>query len=1040
MKPIALVPLVLAVLAATLAAPEGARAQLQTGNLYGTVVDEQGAPLPGVTVRLSGQGPEQVQVTNAQGQFRFLGLPPGSRQIRTELEGFSTVDYPNVNVNTGRNTEIEVTMSAAVGDLITVTSESPLLDERRISTGATVSETELEKIPTARDPWAILQQTPGVLMDRINVGGNEAPPDAAPGAGGDPMAAFAELFTGEDVAPGVSVDYGAPPTFPAGGDPTWIATPRDPWAILQQTPGVLTDRINVGGNEAGQQSQFLGGGGQSSFSVDGVVITDMAALGSSPAYYDFDSFEEMQVSTGGSDATIATGGVVLNMVTKRGTNEWRGSGRYFISDEDWDQATDNLDGFEFGGEVGGPIIKDRLWIWGSYGSQPVELVPDPSADATGSNPFHRFIEELYRRGYTRGCNVPGFNVFTTPGTDCGPIGAQLQNVYGTGAFQGVFPDPFAGPRIHVGVGQPADGRVGSLVVDPSDPSGNTAFSTGTTGGVWKTTNFLTTDPNGPTWVPVVQETTWNQTRFGDDPTAHRLEDTHIFSSNFYLTGLYSHVSGGFQLVPSQVAPATGTGAVRLDSEFQGMDFYLGYKPPSSLYQIAPNRPWGFNAPSNPILPQDGPASFTFIDRKDLTTCPDGTVLGGFRIGAPIDLGNGSSFQPFVPVTGLPDPCTGTEGSPAWQNTFQLYQTERPQEQYKLDASNFFNTGNLSHELKFGAGYRGADVAELDPWSGTWLIGGPAVKEEPQTPAEDPFAPDQVTNNAVAANQPADNPYLQDTLTLGNLTLNLGLRYDAEEFGAPRTSVNNPTIFNPAFLNAFPTIPLNQTFGGRFRIRTGGGGDASRPNGQEGPGGSLPSSANGVAAELLAAAGPSILLVSNGQSTGEAFQAHVLSDAPVAIDGYAILEPVAAPAAEVARLAGEMDAAGAVQAVVEAYCFQFDGMVPAAGAAYRFAPPEVQQAFAPLARVLDAAERVKDLGGLTPDTALDTYFPAISQWAVWTKEKGFDLESFGEAWLEHVKKNVEQAGEQMTAELENAVKERIPGRWQDIQKILAEAGG
>ncbi|HBL28008.1 MAG TPA: hypothetical protein DD490_14320, partial [Acidobacteria bacterium] len=59
-------------------------------------------------------------------------------------------------------------------DVITVTAESPMLDERRISTGATVTQRELEKIPTARDPWATLQNSPGVLTDRINVGGNES--------------------------------------------------------------------------------------------------------------------------------------------------------------------------------------------------------------------------------------------------------------------------------------------------------------------------------------------------------------------------------------------------------------------------------------------------------------------------------------------------------------------------------------------------------------------------------------------------------------------------------------------------------------------------------------------------------------------------------------------------------------------------------------------------------------------------------------------------------------------------------------------------
>jgi Ca-activated chloride channel homolog len=63
---------------------------------------------------------------------------------------------------------------SSIEDEITVTAESPLLDERRISTGATVTEGELAKVPTARDSYAVLQSTPGVLADRINVGGNES--------------------------------------------------------------------------------------------------------------------------------------------------------------------------------------------------------------------------------------------------------------------------------------------------------------------------------------------------------------------------------------------------------------------------------------------------------------------------------------------------------------------------------------------------------------------------------------------------------------------------------------------------------------------------------------------------------------------------------------------------------------------------------------------------------------------------------------------------------------------------------------------------
>ncbi len=395
-------------LALSLLLSGAAVAQLQTGNLYGTVSDQQGAALPGVTITLSGQGAPQVQVTNAQGQFRFLNLSPGSYGLKAELEGFSTIDYPNITINVGRNTSIEVTLQAAVEDVITVTAESPLLDERRISTGATIASTELEKIPTARDPWA----------------------------------------------------------------------------ILQTTPGVLTDRVNVGGNNSGQQSQYVGPGAmmdQAVWSVDGVVITDMAALGSSPAYYDFDSFEEMQVSTGGSDSTLSTPGVALNMVTKRGTNEWRGSARYLKADDDW-QSSGDIDESDlgqafgptpaqpafkqgnrivsvedYGAEIGGPIVKDRLWIWGSYGKNEVDLL-----------------------------TIADVSDFT-----------ELESM---------------------------NGKI----------NGQITASNSATGWYFDSDKIKIGRNAGPTRP---QETTWDQSGFGDKPTAYKVEDTQIFGSNFYLTGL-----------------------------------------------------------------------------------------------------------------------------------------------------------------------------------------------------------------------------------------------------------------------------------------------------------------------------------------------------------------------------------------------------------------------------------------------------------------------------------------------------------------------
>ncbi len=96
-------------------------------NLYGWVQEERGEAQPGVTVTaLTDHRPLEGH-TDPQGRYRFLGLLPATVDEKAELEGFSSIDYPGVQMSDGRNTTIEITLSAAVEDVITVTSESPLL-------------------------------------------------------------------------------------------------------------------------------------------------------------------------------------------------------------------------------------------------------------------------------------------------------------------------------------------------------------------------------------------------------------------------------------------------------------------------------------------------------------------------------------------------------------------------------------------------------------------------------------------------------------------------------------------------------------------------------------------------------------------------------------------------------------------------------------------------------------------------------------------------------------------------------------------------
>ena len=101
-----------------------------------------------------------------------------------------------------------------------------------------------------------------------------------------------------------------------------VPSGRDPWVVMQTVPGIIMDRVNVGGSESGQQSGYQAkgaSGADATWNLDGVPITDMAATGATPQYWDFDMFQEMNVTTGGADLTAATGGVQLGLVLKSGS-------------------------------------------------------------------------------------------------------------------------------------------------------------------------------------------------------------------------------------------------------------------------------------------------------------------------------------------------------------------------------------------------------------------------------------------------------------------------------------------------------------------------------------------------------------------------------------------------------------------------------------------------------------------------------------------------------------------------------------------------
>jgi len=277
------------------------------GQIFGKVTDSSGGVLPGVTVTVTGPTLQQplTQVTANSGAYQFPVVPIGAYTVTFELSGFKRVARQSVRVTDGFNAEINATMEVgAMTEEVTVSAAAPVVDTKKTTTGATFTADILEKIPTARDPWQIINMTPGVQ---------------------------------------------------AG--------------------------LNVGGSSSGQQVglQSRGTGASVQWNLEGGSMTDLSS-NSSAMYYNFDSFEQISVTNGGGDVSIQSSGLSINLITKSGSNVFKGSlvGTFQndqmqannVSEDFFKRGTTGfLSGapvfkiFNVSGEYGGPLVRNRLWWW-----------------------------------------------------------------------------------------------------------------------------------------------------------------------------------------------------------------------------------------------------------------------------------------------------------------------------------------------------------------------------------------------------------------------------------------------------------------------------------------------------------------------------------------------------------------------------------------------------------------------------------------------------------------------------------------------------
>ena len=115
-----------------------ALAQTSSGDIYGRVTDDSGATLPGVTVTAEASGMRNTFITDSDGAFRFLRLPPGRYTVTAELAGFSPLRRV-VEVNIGTSPEIDLVLKPQLSEVVTVTGAAPLVDTREMGTSAVIT-------------------------------------------------------------------------------------------------------------------------------------------------------------------------------------------------------------------------------------------------------------------------------------------------------------------------------------------------------------------------------------------------------------------------------------------------------------------------------------------------------------------------------------------------------------------------------------------------------------------------------------------------------------------------------------------------------------------------------------------------------------------------------------------------------------------------------------------------------------------------------------------------------------------------------------
>jgi Carboxypeptidase regulatory-like domain len=278
-----------------------------TAEINGRVVDQGQAVAPGVNVTVTNAGSRAVRtsVTNAEGLYSIPALTPGNYNIKAELKGFAPVER-NVELQIGGVLTVDLQLQVgAVQQSVSVEAQAELIESTQGTIAGSIRTQEVQELPMSN-------RSMGQLMSMM------------PGAREVPMTSVA----GGHGSSGVQVSFGG------------------------------------------------GAGGNYNMQIDGLDNKE-DHCGGAALVYSLEGIQEFKSMTTGSSAEYGKGAATVLIATKSGTNQTHGTVFFFDRNQDLekiDYFSDPAHGglgkpplsrYQYGGSVGGAIIKDKLWYFGS---------------------------------------------------------------------------------------------------------------------------------------------------------------------------------------------------------------------------------------------------------------------------------------------------------------------------------------------------------------------------------------------------------------------------------------------------------------------------------------------------------------------------------------------------------------------------------------------------------------------------------------------------------------------------------------------------